>query len=260
MRRESKRYCVSQKTCLLLLHFLHDIEKGELLHMTIHVVTSPGVISRKNAKRYLSEHLIFPETVTSIEEEAFMRQPCIKNIIFPEGLEHIGARAFQDCIHLQELDLPDSLTAIDKEAFSGCKGLTTVNLPSTIKNIPDGAFYKCRKLENILIPEGVQKIGENAFYFANIAELHLPSTLTAIKDKAFFRCNRLTSVIIPPSVERIGEEAFHGCNHLKFLEIAHEPRYIGARVVNKATTIRCYKNSKVDVYCQKNQIPTDYIK
>ena len=259
MRRESKRYCVSQKTCLLLLHFLHDIEKGELLHMTIHVVTSPGVISRKNAKRYLSEHLIFPENVTSIEEEAFMRQPCIKKITFPEGLEHIGARTFQDCIHLEELNLPDSLTAFDKEAFSGCKGLTTVNLPSSLKNIPDKAFYKCRKLENILLPEGIQKIGEGAFYFANIAELHLPSTITAIKDKAFFRCNRLTSVTIPPSVERIGEEAFHGCNHLKVLEIAHEPRYIGERVVNRSTKIRCYKNSKVDVYCQKNQILAEYI-
>lgn len=136
--------------------------------MTIHVVTSPGIISRKNTKRYLSEHLIFPETVTSIEEEAFMRQPCIKKITFPEGLEHIGARAFQDCIHLQTLDLPDSLTAFDKEAF-------------------------------------------------------------------------------------------HGCNHLKVLEIAHEPRYIGERVVNRSTKIRCYKNSKVDVYCQKNQILAEYI-
>lgn len=90
--------------------------------MTIHVVTSPGVISRKNAKRYLSEHLIFPATVTTIEEEAF-----------------------------------------------------------------------------------------------------------------------------------------HGCNHLKVLEIAHEPRYIGERVVNRSTKIRCYKNSKVDVYCQKNQILAEYI-
>ena len=108
--------------------------------MTIHVVISPGVISRKNAKRYLSEHIIFPETVTTIEEEAFMRQPCIKKITFPEVLEHIGARAFQDCIHLQELDLPDSFAAFDKEAFSGCKGLTTVSLSHIIKNIPDGAF------------------------------------------------------------------------------------------------------------------------
>ena len=227
--------------------------------MTIHVVTSPGVISRKNAKRYLSEHLIFPDTVTTIEEDSYFSQPAIKRVTFPYGLVHIGARAFQDCIHLQELSLPDSLKSFDKESFSGCKALPFVRIPSSVKNIPDRAFYKCRNLENLEIPEGIHKIGQEAFYFANITELKLPSTVTVIKDKAFFRCNRLTSVTIPPSVERIGEEAFHGCNHLKVLEIAHEPRYIGERVVNKATAIRCYKDSKVDSYCQKNQIPTEYI-
>jgi hypothetical protein len=227
--------------------------------MTIHVVTSPGVISRKNAKRYLAEHLIFPDTVTTIEEDSYFRQPVIKRITFPNGLVHIGARAFQDCIHLQDLSLPDSLNSFDKESFSGCKALSFVRIPSAIKNIPDRAFYKCRNLETLEIPEGIQKIGQEAFYFASITELNLPSTVTVIKDKAFFRCNRLTTVTIPPSVERIGEEAFHGCNHLKVLEIAHEPRYIGERVVNKSTTIRCYKDSKVDIYCQKNQIPTEYI-
>ena len=85
--------------------------------MTIHVVTSPGVISRKNAKRYLSEHLIFPDTVTIIEEDSYFRQPVIKRITFPNGLVHIGARAFQDCIHLQELSLPDSLNSFGKESF-----------------------------------------------------------------------------------------------------------------------------------------------
>ena len=42
--------------------------------MTIHVVTSPGVISRKNAKRYLSEHIIFPDTVTTIEEDSYLEE------------------------------------------------------------------------------------------------------------------------------------------------------------------------------------------
>ena len=227
--------------------------------MTIHVIATPKVVSRKNAKRFLCEHLIFPNTIETIDEETFARQAKIQSVQFSEGLLHIGAKAFQDCIHLKELYLPDSLASFDKEAFSGCKGLHYVKLSSGLKNIPDRAFYKCRNLENILFPEGIRKIGEGAFYFAAIKELSLPSTILTIKRKAFFRCNQLTFVKIPPSVERIEDEAFHGCNRLKVLEIAHDPKCIGEHVVNRSTTIRCYEGSKVDAYCQKNEIPTEYI-
>ena len=227
--------------------------------MAIHVITTPEVISRKNAKRYLSEHLTLPSTVKKIEEDAFARQAKIESIQFPESLLHISARAFMDCIHLKELDLPDTLQQFDKECFSGCKALSYVKLSKSLKNIPDRAFYRCRNLSEIEIPEGIQKIGEEAFYFANIEKLQIPSTVTAIKSKAFFRCNRLTSVIIPSNVMRIEDEAFHGCNYLKILEIAYEPKYIGERIVNRSSTIRCYKDSKVDRYCQEYEIPTEYI-
>ena len=227
--------------------------------MAIHVITSLGAISRKNAKRYLSEHLTIPETVTKIEEEAFFRQPKIQSVSFSNALESIGARAFQDCIHLTKLHLPDSLQRIETEAFSGCKALVEVAFPATMKNISDRCFYRCRGLEKIIIPEGIQRIGVEAFYFASISELELPSTLLTIKDKAFFRCNRLTNVVIPKNVTHIGMEAFHGCNYLKTLEIAHDPDFIGVKIVNRSTTIRCYKGSKVDDYCKKFEIPTEYI-
>ena len=148
---------------------------------------------------------------------------------------------------------------MEKEAFSGCKALKAISIPASIKNVPERAFYKCRGLEKIEIPEGIRKIGIEAFYFASINELHLPTTLISIKDRAFFRCNRLTSVVIPPNVERIGEEVFHGCNYLKTLEIAYDPVFIGERIVNRSTTIRCYKDSKVDAYCKNAEIPTEYI-
>lgn len=227
--------------------------------MAIHVITSPGVISRKNAKRYLSEHLTLPETVTKIEEETFFRQPKIQSVSFSNALESIGARAFQDCIHLTELHLPDSLQRIETEAFSGCKALLEVAFPASVKNISDRCFYRCRGLEKIIIPEGIQRIGAEAFYFASISELELPSTLLTIKDKAFFRCNRLTNVVIPKNVTHIGMEAFHGCNYLKTLEIAHDPDFIGVKIVNRSTTIRCYEGSKADDYCKKFEIPTEYI-
>ena len=155
--------------------------------------------------------------------------------------------------------MPNTITSFDKEAFSGCKGLKTVAISSSVKNIPERAFYKCRGMETLILPEGIKKIGKEAFYFASIKELTIPSTVVSIKDKAFFRCNRLTSVVLPHNVMHIGEEVFHGCNYLKTLEISYDPDYIGRSIVNRSTIIRCYQGSKVDAYCQKNEIPTEYI-
>lgn len=227
--------------------------------MTVYMVASPKSISRRNFKRYLAEHLRLPRTVKRVEEEAFLRQEKIKSVTFPDGLTSIGAGAFQGCIHLKELVIPDSLLFMEKEVFSGCRDLSSVRLSSALNNIPDRAFYKCRKLTQIDFPEGLQKIGAEAFYFAGISELRIPSTVTTIKDRAFFRCSQLTSVKLPSNVARIGSEVFHGCNQLKTLEIAYDPIYIGERIVNRSTKIRCYEGSTVDAYCKKNEIPTEYI-
>lgn len=47
-------------------------------------------------------------------------------------------------------------------------------------------------------------------------------------------------------------------NRLQYLEIRHDPEFIGEWIINKAATIRCYKGSKVDRYCQQSGFKVEY--
>ena len=52
---------------------------------------------------------------------------------------------------------------------------------------------------------------------------------------------------------------FHGCNRLESVEIRHDPEYVGPWIVNKSCTIRCYKGSKMDAYCDEYELKREYI-
>ena len=117
----------------------------------------------------------------------------------------------------------------------------------------------CKELKKITFPNTLRKIGDEAFYFCGFEELHLPDKLEEIGDSAFFRCNSLKYVFIPKSVKSIGRWVFHGCSKLEYLEIHHDPEYIGPWIVNKSCTIRCYKGSKMDHYCDEFELKREYI-
>lgn len=48
-------------------------------------------------------------------------------------------------------------------------------------------------------------------------------------------------------------------NRLQYLEIRHDPEYIGEWIINRAATIRCYKGSKADRYCQESGFKVEYL-
>ena len=148
---------------------------------------------------------------------------------------------------------------IGQDAFWGCSSLSSVRLPGQLQIIRPRAFYRCKELKTVHFPPSLKQIGNYAFYFCGIDSLELPDSLEYIGEAAFFKCNHLVSVTLPPSVRRIEKWVFHGCNRLKYLEIRHDPEYIGEWIINKAATIRCYKGSRVDRYCQESGFHTEYL-
>ena len=148
---------------------------------------------------------------------------------------------------------------IGADAFSECSALTELSFPASLEEIDDRAFYKCKNLSQVSFPEGLKVISRQAFYFCGLTSLTLPSSLEILDESAFFKCFKLTHVVIPPNVRYLGKWIFHGCNHLQTLEIRHDPEFIGEWITNKATTIRCYKGSRMDRYCKQSGLTTEYL-
>lgn len=206
------------------------------------------------------KEVAFPDSVIFIMDRAFAQNHRLKRVHFPASLKKIGRECYKECSALLSAEFHEKscLTVIPEGIFDSCVRLKKVWLPDTVKQIERRAFYRCKELKELKLPLGLRTIGAEAFYFCGIETLKLPEGLVRIEESAFLRCKKLREVKLPSSVSYIGRWAFHGCDWLDTLEILHDPAFIGDWIINKSCTIRCYKGSKVDQYCEKFGFKREY--
>lgn len=85
--------------------------------------------------KFLVETITLPESVTCIDEYAFMDCSSLKSINIPDAVTAIERGAFVACTSLGSLDIPANVEYIRQEAFTACDGLTSLTV-----NAPDLAY------------------------------------------------------------------------------------------------------------------------
>ena len=186
-------------------------------------------------------HLVLPESIKEIRDEAFLGST-LHNITIPKGGTTIGNRAFQDCHYLEYISFPSTVVSIGSDAFRYCTNLTSIRvadnnpiyrssdnclieretntliygfgkcvIPSDIIKIERFAFEGNKELREIKIPDGVTEIGEGAFRDCeNLREVFIPSSVKVIAGGAFAGCKG--RFVIEEGVTKIGGGAFSGCS------------------------------------------------
>ena len=79
------------------------------------------------------------------------------HIIIPQGVTSIGNNAFSWCYSLTTITIPNSVTSIEESAFDGCKFLNSITIPNSVTSIGKRAFDGCESLNSIRIPKGTRK-------------------------------------------------------------------------------------------------------
>jgi hypothetical protein len=69
-------------------------------------------------------NISIPDSITNIDEYAFLGCESITNITIPNSVTKIGDGAFAYCKSLTSIVLPDSLVSIGEQVFEGCPSLT----------------------------------------------------------------------------------------------------------------------------------------
>ena len=207
-----------------------------------------------------------PNTVTQIEEYAFVYHACPTSLIIPKSVTDIGLFSFYACSNLSSVvvengnpiyDSRDNCNAIIETAsnklMKGCVNTTIPNtitsigdyafvdvftydsayvvIPNSVKSIGYAAFRYCTTLVSVALPEGLTSIGDFAFYGCYaLANINFPNSMTDIGDYAFYRCFPLKSVVIPDNVTSVGNCAFYSCSDLEFLTIGSGVQTFGWNV------------------------------
>ena len=210
-----------------------------------------------------------PNTLTTINYQAFRGCSQLTSIVLPDSITTIGQNAFYysgiynstanwedgalyigDYLIATNSNLPatcaikEGTRLIADYTFSGkSSSLTSVIIPESVVRIGDRAFYNCDALTYIRIPSSVKNIGRESFYdCSQLAFVDLSEGLTTIGEEAFNNCDALTHITIPSTVTSIGNSAFYNCGALNAIYLeATTPPTLGSSVFSyTSSSLKCY--------------------
>ena len=168
-------------------------------------ITVPAAIGGVPVKRIASAELLGGRF------GAFGSCEGITKLNLPDSITQIDDAAFIYCSKLAEINIPAGVMEIGSNCFDGCESLKKIDIPDGVKSIGNNAFAGCKSLEEITIPEGVTSIDFYAFLDCiNLEKVKIPESIKEISYRAFYNCTNLKSINLPRGISDIGFEALDG--------------------------------------------------
>ena len=211
------------------------------------------------------EEVTIPDSVTSIEIQAFLECSALKSISIPASVTSIGNNVFVDCVSLSGIYVDANnpvYASADGVLYS--KDMTTLIsayaqiqgeciIPSGVIIISNNAFKNAKNLTSVVLPETLTEIGSSAFSNCpGLTEIVFPDSLVTISSDAFFKCLGLTSITFPEGIELIDGYAFSYCINLKEIYFQGDAPEFG-------TAVFCYLEDATAYYPANNDTWTTVI-
>ncbi|MCI8520503.1 MAG: leucine-rich repeat domain-containing protein [Clostridia bacterium] len=193
----------------------------------------------------------FPESITSIGDEAFKMNDNLTSIVIPDRIKSIGFYAFAYCENLADITIGSGIEEIGYNAF----GYTAYE--SDEANWDGGVLYIGDCLISVNneisgeyeIKNGTRLISHSAFeYCKSLTGVAIPDSVQVICDDAFADSG-LTNATIPKGVTKMGEGVFYGCELTEINVDAENTVYMsenGIVLSRDKTELVCYPKNKAD--------------
>ena len=156
--------------------------------------------------------VIIPDGVTSIGEGVF-RNTNITSVTIPNSVTTIDNNAFYGCRNIASLTIPNSVQSIGSDAFWRVKNIV-------YSGSAEGSPWSALTVNGIIDEEDFVYEDEAktilSAYSGSGSAISIPDRVTCIDDFAFYANKNITSISIPSSVTSIGMYAFADCNNLQF--------------------------------------------
>lgn len=186
-----------------------------------------------------------PNTVKTIDANAFISCKNLQTIVIADSVEKIGDSAF-DGSKLKTINLGGGITNISNKPFYGAWNLTNINVITENDKYESENGILFNKGKTILIkyppaiingevyeiPNTVVEIGPQSFYRSQIKNVIIPSSVKKIGSESFFQCYNLEEVNLPEGLERIEWRALYGCHKIKTIVVPSSVTFIDGGAFN----------------------------
>ena len=195
-----------------------------------------------------------PNSITTIEQEAFKGFTGLTTLIIPDGVTTIKSDALRDCSGLTYVYLGKGLVNIPECLFQGCDNLKTIEINNNAlvsrqqTGNENGNMISIQwmlgnsSVEEIILGEDVTSIGDNAFSGCGMHSIKMSDSVTSIGDYAFNGCSQLTSIELSNNLEYIGKWAFTICERLPSITIPES-----VRCIDQIAFYWCNRLTKVEI-------------
>lgn len=186
-----------------------------------------------------------PNTVKTIDANAFISCKNLQTIVIADSVEKIGDSAF-DGSKLKTINLGGGITNISNKPFYGAWNLTNINVITENDKYESENGILFNKGKTILIkyppaiingevyeiPNTVVEIGPQSFYRSQIKNVIIPNSVKKIGSESFFQCYNLEEVNLPEGLERIEWRALYGCHKIKTIVVPSSVTFIDGGAFN----------------------------
>lgn len=193
--------------------------------------------------------------VKAICNTAFDESFLLTTIVIPDSVTSIEEQAFRWCYKLREvINLSPSITVAKGGTtcgYLGFRALSVFNANEEYKNefIDDNGYitfvdgnetllvdYVGRET-SLTIPNYVTKIHPSALETLDASSIIIPNGVKSIGEYAFKQCSFLTEIVIPDSVTDLGDGAFRFCHNLKTVELGSGIKSIGNYAFHQCSSL-----------------------
>ena len=164
---------------------------------------------------------IFGDSVECIPTHLCYKMDSLTNIKIPNSVKSIEKDAFEGCSSITSITIPDNVTSIGP-AFYDCNSLSSVIWNA--ENCSDDSYLGniSSQITSFIFGDNVKHIPAYLCEgMSNLTSITIPNSVTSIGNNAFRGCSGLTSLTIPESVTSIGNHAFRDCSSVEYLSVSN---------------------------------------
>ena len=166
------------------------------------------------------ESVTLPDSLTTIEKNAFYNCEKLKSVTIPPNVSSIGLATFVE--GLSESSLTEIKVDPENPYFSEKDGVVFSKDGTKLIVFPSG------RSGDYQIPDGTVSVGDYAFYYCvNVSSITVPGSVRSLGEGAFGNCSSLTKAVLNEGLEEIGEYAFQSSSGIRDIIIPASVKSVG---------------------------------